>query len=114
MYRINAYKCDFCKKYSSAKSVITKHEKKCFGNPINRACKTCLHYSHRFINVHTNETAPFSDAFTEQVPFCNAGIKYEVVREKSVFAPVFRLKNNCELWKLNTDEFDDELEEQIF
>lgn len=36
---LQRYKCDFCKKRST-KSVIEKHEKRCFRNP-NRFCDNC-------------------------------------------------------------------------
>ena len=41
MKKIIAYQCDYCKKFAKTVKTIEKHEKKCFYNPINKACGSC-------------------------------------------------------------------------
>jgi hypothetical protein len=40
---ITAYTCSFCDKVYKLKSSAARHEKKCFANPANRACRSCSH-----------------------------------------------------------------------
>jgi hypothetical protein len=98
MYEIKAYRCDYCKKYSSAKSVIRKHEPKCFDNPVNRACATCLLLEHGSEKV--------SERFSIEIPICRAGIKFEFV-PSGLFEKKFTLKHNCPEWILDFERFDD-------
>lgn len=38
------YHCDYCKRYSIHKNVMSRHEKICSNNPINKhACFDCIH-----------------------------------------------------------------------
>ena len=42
MKEVTMYECEYCKKkvYRN-KSSARRHEKKCFANPINKACRSC-------------------------------------------------------------------------
>ena len=41
MREVLVFQCDYCKK-KGVKATIERHEKKCFYNPINEACGSCL------------------------------------------------------------------------
>jgi hypothetical protein len=45
MRKIRAYQCEYCEKkvYTNRNSCYA-HEKKCYWNPINKACASCGHY----------------------------------------------------------------------
>lgn len=44
MIKIKAFECEFCnKKIYRHKSSTIAHEKKCFANPANKACRTCTY-----------------------------------------------------------------------
>ena len=89
MYKINAYHCDHCKKYSSSKGVITKHEKVCFHNPSTRSCVTCEH-----IDWADN---PFEDLETK----CLAGIEIGVKGKEPFTRP--SLHTNCANWEYSKE-----------
>jgi len=42
MKTITAYQCEYCKKIAKTVKTIEQHEKKCFSNPINKSCGSCL------------------------------------------------------------------------
>ena len=85
MYEIKAFHCSFCKKYSSAKAVITKHEKKCFYNAATRSCVTCLFFDKK-------DTKQLAD-----VPFCHMGYSFEQ-SGNSLFYRV-KLRTDCKHWQ---------------
>jgi len=88
MYEIKAYRCSYCKKYSSSKSVIRDHEKRCFNNPETRSCATCTNLTSRNVKI---------DRFTTVIdPMCIAGIEFNT-----------KLRHDCHLWKQNTEEHDE-------
>ena len=43
MKEIKAFQCEFCGKVYKNMSSAKRHEKKCFANPINKACRACKH-----------------------------------------------------------------------
>lgn len=45
MEEITAYKCDHCGKVYQNKGSCAKHEKRCFFNPITKACASCEYLS---------------------------------------------------------------------
>lgn len=59
---LQRYKCDFCKKRST-KSVIEKHEKRCFRNP-NRFCDYCNNKG----KIHVVENGY---GYHENCPYCS-------------------------------------------
>jgi hypothetical protein len=73
--KIVAYKCDWCGFYRKTKKAIENHEKRCFWNPVRRACASCKN----------NET---STDYDEIRFWCSA---FEVDLEKN-------LKYDCERW----------------
>ena len=102
MYEIKAFHCSYCKKYSSAKSVITKHEPKCFYNPITRSCVTCVHL--------LQKTQPIGEYpwDTMSVPVCEKEIPFE---SKPIpgLDPLnrYKLNTNCHVWTIHPDKIED-------
>lgn len=43
MKKINAYQCDFCRKYLKTKGAMKNHESYCFANPEKKACRSCIY-----------------------------------------------------------------------
>lgn len=78
MYKVDAYHCSYCRKYSTSKSLIKKHDPICFKNPASKSCVTC-------------------DNFTEveYIFKCAKGVKFFERSDKTILA------TNCTLWKLN-------------
>lgn len=44
MKTVARFQCDHCRKVSTSKAVIIKHERTCPSNEENRACKTCCYF----------------------------------------------------------------------
>jgi len=43
MKKVEAWKCDFCRRTSATKAGMTSHERRCKNNPVKRHCITCVH-----------------------------------------------------------------------
>ncbi len=43
MNEITAYTCSYCGRVYKIKSSAVRHEKRCFANPEQKACRTCKH-----------------------------------------------------------------------
>ena len=70
------FKCDFCKKRST-KSVIEKHERRCFRNP-NRFCDFCENLGYTMIRENETDIkadCPYCAKFNKET--LQAIIKYE-------------------------------------
>jgi len=96
MKTIEAYQCDYCKKYSKSKSVMKKHESKCFHNPKAKACDTCGNCYQSLCKVR-NEISPFNYARNvySDKSVCKAGINLSELKDGSL---TIRLCDNCEYW----------------
>lgn len=54
----NVYFCEYCKKYSIHKNVMSRHEKRCSRNPVNNhACFSCVHLK-KEVRTETHEDGP--------------------------------------------------------
>lgn len=96
MKEINAYQCDYCKKYSKSKSVIKKHESKCFYNPITRACATCGNYYQDHFKIQkTNAPFDYGGDVYGLRPICKAGKRISDLKDGNVTVD---LCNSCECW----------------
>lgn len=42
-HKVERWNCDYCKKHYAHKGSATQHEKKCFYNPANKSCASCVH-----------------------------------------------------------------------
>jgi len=65
------FQCDFCKK-RSVKSVIAKHEQRCFRNP-NRFCDNCENKGYvivRFVEDFNDVISGVRKLFTEPCKYC--------------------------------------------
>lgn len=89
---IEAYHCDYCKKYSKSKSVMTRHEKTCFHNPVMRACATCENLE----QVEFTREMPF----VSSRPMCRAGVEISQLNSNSVFGYEVKLQSECEYHKM--------------
>lgn len=88
---IEAYHCDFCKKYSKSKSVMTRHEKTCFHNPIMRACATCKNLE----QVEFTREMPF----VSNRPMCRAGIEISPLNDNYELGYQIKLQSECKSYK---------------
>ncbi len=82
------FKCDFCK-YRSIRSVVEKHEKRCFRNP-NRFCDTCQNTGKTHQMVQVSEFGV--DRQEIDCPYCskfNPTLKAEIeAREEKEKPPI--------------------------
>lgn len=79
MYEVKAYRCSYCRKYSTSKSLIKKHDAICFKNPASKSCITC-------------------NNFTEDNNYefkCTKGIAFNKRGDKTI------LETNCHRWTLD-------------
>ena len=42
--KVTRFVCPYCRRGHSARSVCAGHIGRCFRNPANKACKTCVYY----------------------------------------------------------------------
>lgn len=98
---IEAYHCDYCKKYSKSKGVITRHEKECYHNPVTKSCASCSHFG--------QEDHKRPDSFTGQPathlrPVCDLGIALYIEDEGRELGYKTALRNHCESWDKKEEE----------
>lgn len=111
MYKIEAYHCDYCKKYSKSKGVITSHEKKCFYRPETKSCATCRNYhikEHRYSQPNVDGVIV---GYITEIPVCVKGIKF-FDSEPEQGKPFFQkstLKTGCGQWEQQDESEDDYL-----
>lgn len=70
MKQATAYICDHCGTISLHAPYIKGHEKQCYMNPVNRACKSCAYWfkNHK---EYANPDDPNRDFQREPLPFCD-------------------------------------------
>lgn len=96
MIEIKAYQCKFCKKYSRSKSVMKKHESKCYHNPVTKACATCANCVQEHYKVDKSaflvdiDTDVYSDR-----PMCKRGLTISHLKDGFHKAD---LRSNCNFW----------------
>lgn len=97
MYEIEAYQCDYCTKYSKSKSVMKKHESKCFHNPVSRACVTCGNYfqEHYKVDIKPDDSFSYVGDIYSCRPICKAGKSISSLKDSKL---TVSLCNNCEYW----------------
>jgi uncharacterized protein YraI len=97
MEQIVAYKCGFCRKYSTSKSHMKKHEQTCYHNPDMRACATCTNMEQK--------TYRTKEGYVDSRPVCTCGVPISSIEggRKSI-----NLRHNCEQWRKLTegDDYD--------
>ncbi len=75
MKEVIRYQCEFCeKKYYKNKSSAASHEKKCYYNPKNKACATCVNaeWSTNTVYVPPQGDQNYGDAdYEETILYCN-------------------------------------------
>lgn len=83
MNEIKAYECEYgCGKYLRTRSGMNKHEKKCYWNPVNKACASC----------GNNEEYSDGDGFQEwEGRYCTK-LEFEIFGER------YNGKSNCRFW----------------
>lgn len=97
---IEAYHCDYCKKYSKSKGVITRHEKECYHNPVTRACATCEHFGYQDYRTKHNGCD-----VTGTRPMCFLDIQISTLNidESGDKTHKISLAHHCPLWKLRKE-----------
>lgn len=97
---IEAYHCDYCKKYSKSKGVMTRHEKECYHNPVTRACATCKHmYQAPYKKPHILPDGT-EIACGMARPMCAVGVGISfITAPDDIRGHRIDLKNNCPLWE---------------
>jgi len=107
---IEAYHCDYCKKYSKSKGVITRHEKECYHNPVTKACATCKHLRQEdYKHPYWSGAQGVEMESTWARPMCAEGVEISF-RNKPEDAIGHRidLKNNCPLWEQREETEEEE------
>ncbi|MCS3178458.1 hypothetical protein NXU87_20420 [Candidatus Bacteroides intestinigallinarum] len=102
MKEIEAFQCDYCKKYSKSKSVIRRHESECYHNPVTKACATCGNYGKEHYKVD-NSVLPncFEGDVYSSRPMCKVGKSISYLKDGKVTVD---LRNDCECWIQNKEE----------
>ena len=102
MYEIKAYQCAYCKKYSKSKSVMKKHESKCFYNPITRACATCANCIQEHYKVDKASLPPnFEGEVYSYRPMCKAD---QTISHLVEGVHKTNLRGNCKFWIKEKEE----------
>jgi hypothetical protein len=94
MYEVKAYHCSFCKKYSTAKSVIKTHEKKCFWNPETKSCASCVNFVEKLTLIETGQ-------YLSEMA-CSANVPFEVENISKVI-----YNTACIWWDAKPEESED-------
>lgn len=96
MFEIKAYQCVFCKKYSRSKSVMKKHELKCFHNLDTKSCATCANCVREHYKVD-KAALPFDyecDVYSHR-PMCKAD---QIISHFAAGMLKTNLRSNCKYW----------------
>lgn len=48
LVKVTRYACPFCSRSRAKKAATVEHIGRCWFNPANRTCKTCIHFSEAF------------------------------------------------------------------
>ena len=51
---VKRYRCPHCRYSRSSRKPVVEHIARCWHNPVNRACKTCIHFERA--TGHTDDT----------------------------------------------------------
>ena len=94
---IEAYHCDYCKKYSKSKGAMTRHEKNCYHNPITKACASCGNYKQDKVRCEVADELGI-DSYHYR-PSCTKGKSLFNLDSNNPQGYKVTLKNNCELWE---------------
>ena len=71
--RITVYECEYgCGRYLKTKKCIENHEKRCFFNPVMKACATCGNNVVGELTVYNpvHYGDPGSTDYVEEYPYC--------------------------------------------
>lgn len=99
MHKIEAYQCDYCKKYGKSKSHIKSHENVCYYNPVTKACGTCANLIQESYKVDKRIhgiNVP-GDVY-DSIPKCLSGKSISSIIEGK---KVLNLKHDCDCWVEN-------------
>lgn len=94
---ITAYACEFCSKVYKNKSSAIRHEKKCYANPANKACRTCAHALNdsETVYVPPHENQGYGDAdYDIHFIYCEITNKYLSHPDKPC-----EFRHNCPYYK---------------
>lgn len=87
MKEITAYQCDHCGKVFALKQSAKRHEAKCYHNPENKACRSCLYCN------HDDEIGGIWCNFDDGI------VELSATKEHGP-----RFKANCPKWKAKEEE----------
>lgn len=99
---IEAYHCDYCKKYSKSKGAMTRHEKNCYHNPITKACASCDNYKQEKFRCEVVDELGVDSYYYR--PVCDSGISLSHNNPNYSCGYRVELRNNCDSWKPKTEE----------
>lgn len=106
MYKIEAYQCDYCKKYGKSKSHIKKHEGECYHNPVTKACATCANLTQEMYKVDKqNLYFPYEGDVYDSIPKCMFGKSISSITDGK---KVVNLQSNCDCWVEEEQNEEDE------
>lgn len=95
---IQAYQCEFCLKIYKSKGGCRNHEKRCFANPVMRACRSCKHAikDSNTVYVRPQGDQNYGDADYEvEIIYCK--ITEKVLRDQS--ERIKRFESNCPYYR---------------
>lgn len=98
MKEIVVYQCEFCeKKIYKTKSSAIRHEKRCYANPVNKACRTCKHAIKDsdtvYVQPHGDQNYGDADYDIDYI-YCEITDNFLYHPEKPC-----EFKNNCSHWE---------------
>lgn len=92
MREVRAFACSWgCRRnVLTSKKRMAEHEERCFHNPKNRACQTCMFLAKTTETVYDpyHGGDPGSSDYEAEIEYCEVGIG---IKEQ--------YKNNCLVWK---------------
>lgn len=96
MQKIEAYQCDYCKKYGKSPSNIKRHEKECYYNPATRSCATCANLMQEHYKVDKrNLSIDVPGDVYDCMPKCMLGKNISSIQDGK---KVLNLQHKCECW----------------
>ena len=90
--------CDFCNREYASEANAAKHEGRCYNDPKNRACVTCKHFTHDFVEKHYLEGGEDVERIEHETA-CLIDKDYE---ETGYGRSYNCLKSNCDWWEGKT------------
>lgn len=106
MKEVTMYQCGFCKKKYAYKGSVMRHEKKCYHNPIHKACASCGHFYQEVREFERENNCPIST----KVPACSMGEIIGTVTHDEVGLPhsISSMKSECNMWIPDATENEEE------